>query len=77
MSLSMCVLACVSTCACGNPGRRYRRMDEAGTPFCVTVDFETVEGDGSVTVRERDSTEQTRVPADELLAFLSKGINGF
>ena len=35
-------------------------MDEAGTPFCVTVDFDTLEGDGSVTLRERDSTEQRR-----------------
>ncbi|CAN0364476.1 unnamed protein product [Ectocarpus sp. 12 AP-2014] len=61
----------------GAIGRRYRRMDEAGTPFCVTVDFETLEGDGTVTVRERDSTEQTRVPADELLGFLSKAINGY
>lgn len=52
-------------------------MDEAGTPFCVTVDFETLEGDGSVTVRERDSTEQTRVPAEELLEFLSKNIYGY
>lgn len=52
-------------------------MDEAGTPFCITVDFETLEGDGSVTVRDRDSTEQTRVPADELLGFLSKAINGY
>lgn len=58
-------------------GRRYRRMDEAGTPFCVTVDFETVEGDGSVTVRERDSTEQKRMSVDELLAFLSREINGY
>ncbi|CAM9653963.1 unnamed protein product [Hapterophycus canaliculatus] len=61
----------------GAIGRRYRRMDEAGTPFCVTVDFETLEGDGSVTVRERDSTEQKRLQPDELLAFLSKEINGY
>ncbi|CAM9861843.1 unnamed protein product [Ascophyllum nodosum] len=60
----------------GAIGRRYRRMDEAGTPFCVTVDFDTLE-DGSVTVRDRDSTEQTRVPGDELLHFLSKSINGY
>lgn len=51
-------------------------MDEAGTPFCVTVDFDTLE-DGSVTVRDRDSTEQTRVPGNELQGFLSKAINGF
>eukprot|EP00752_Nemacystus_decipiens_P008355 g7469.t1 len=61
----------------GAIGRRYRRMDEAGTPFCVTVDFETLEGDGTVTVRDRDSTEQQRVHPDDLLAFLSKEINGY
>ena len=42
-------------------GRRYRRQDELGTPFCVTVDFDSVD-DGAVTVRERDSMEQERVP---------------
>jgi glycyl-tRNA synthetase len=46
-------------------GRRYRRQDEIGTPFCVTVDFETLE-DQSVTIRERDTMEQTRVPIAEL-----------
>ncbi|HXQ61973.1 MAG TPA: glycine--tRNA ligase [Acidimicrobiales bacterium] len=46
-------------------GRRYRRQDEVGTPFCVTVDFESLE-DGAVTVRERDTTEQVRVPIDTL-----------
>ncbi|CAM9260601.1 unnamed protein product [Discosporangium mesarthrocarpum] len=52
-------------------------MDEAGTPFCVTVDFDTLEGDGTVTVRDRDSTEQTRMQEDELLSFLSKAIDGY
>ena len=47
-------------------GRRYRRQDEIGTPLCVTVDFETLE-DRAVTVRERDSMEQVRVPITELL----------
>jgi glycyl-tRNA synthetase len=47
-------------------GRRYRRQDEVGTPFCVTVDFETLE-DRAVTVRERDTTEQTRVKIDDLV----------
>jgi glycyl-tRNA synthetase len=46
-------------------GKRYRRQDEVGTPFCVTVDFESLE-DGAVTVRERDTTEQVRVPIDGL-----------
>lgn len=63
--------------ATNTTGRRYRRMDEAGTPFCVTVDFETLEGDGTVTVRDRDTTEQKRVHPDDLLAFLSKEINGY
>lgn len=60
----------------GNIGRRYRRQDEVGTPFCVTVDYETVEEDDSVTLRERDSTEQVRVPIAELpdmLADLREG----
>ena len=47
-------------------GRRYRRQDEIGTPFCVTVDFESLD-DQAVTVRDRDSTEQVRVPIDHLL----------
>ncbi|HVB77526.1 MAG TPA: glycine--tRNA ligase [Candidatus Nitrosotalea sp.] len=49
----------------GNIGRRYRRQDEIGTPYCVTVDFETV-NDAAVTVRERDSMAQERVPIAEL-----------
>ena len=50
-------------------GRRYRRFDEIGTPWCVTVDFQSLE-DRAVTVRDRDSTEQVRVPVDGLLAEL-------
>ena len=53
----------------GAIGRRYRRMDEAGTPFCVTVDGQTSE-DGTVTVRERDSMEQARVPQENAGAFI-------
>jgi glycyl-tRNA synthetase len=53
----------------GNIGRRYRRQDEAGTPFCVTWDFDTQE-DGRVTVRERDSMEQERVPVEGIVAYL-------
>ncbi|MFT4604266.1 MAG: glycyl-tRNA synthetase [Rhodothermales bacterium] len=53
----------------GAIGRRYRRMDEVGTPFCVTVDGESVE-DGTVTVRERDSMEQTRMPAEKVGGFV-------
>jgi glycyl-tRNA synthetase len=50
-------------------GRRYRRQDEIGTPFCVTVDFDTLE-DRAVTIRDRDSLEQVRVPIDELVDAL-------
>jgi glycyl-tRNA synthetase len=51
-------------------GRRYRRQDELGTPFCVTIDFDTLE-DRAVTVRERDSMEQDRVPIDDLVPYLN------
>ena len=51
-------------------GRRYRRQDEVGTPWCVTVDFESLE-DGAVTVRDRDTTDQVRCSVDGLLAELS------
>jgi len=63
--------------ASGAIGRRYRRADEVGTPFCITVDFETVESDGCVTVRDRDSTEQVRVKMDEVIPFLSEKIDGY
>lgn len=53
----------------GNIGKRYYAQDEIGTPFCVTVDFQTLESD-TVTVRDRDSLEQIRVPVDGLLAHL-------
>jgi glycyl-tRNA synthetase len=52
-------------------GRRYRRQDEIGTPFCVTVDFDTLE-DRAVTVRDRDTTEQVRVKIEDLLATLGE-----
>lgn len=51
----------------GNIGKRYRRQDEIGTPHCVVIDFETIEGDGTVTVRDRDTTEQRRVTIDSLV----------
>ena len=50
-----------------NIGKRYRRQDEIGTPLAVTVDFDSLE-DNAVTIRDRDTTEQVRVPIDELLA---------
>jgi glycyl-tRNA synthetase len=50
----------------GNIGRRYRRQDEIGTPFCVTIDFDTLD-DRAVTIRERDSMEQERIPIEDLV----------
>jgi glycyl-tRNA synthetase len=60
----------------GAIGRRYRRMDEIGTPFCVTVDFDTIEKDGTVTLRDRDTTKQVRLSEDELVAELARRIDG-
>ena len=57
----------------GAVGRRYRRQDEAGTPFCVTVDTQTLE-DQTVTVRERDSMEQVRISKDKVLSYLLEKI---
>ncbi len=57
----------------GSIGKRYRRQDEIGTPFCITVDFET-EQDGCVTVRDRDSMEQVRIPVDSLVDYISEKI---
>ncbi len=57
----------------GNIGKRYRRQDEIGTPFCVTIDFETLDND-TVTVRSRDTGEQERVKIDELTKFLKDAI---
>lgn len=53
----------------GNIGKRYRRQDEIGTPYCVVIDFDTLEGDNkdTVTIRNRDTTEQTRVSIDEIV----------
>ncbi|MDD5591592.1 MAG: glycine--tRNA ligase, partial [Dehalococcoidales bacterium] len=56
-------------------GRRYRRQDEIGTPLCVTVDFQSLE-DGQVTIRERDSMNQIRVPVKELKATLTAKLSG-
>jgi len=50
----------------GNIGKRYRRQDEIGTPNCVVIDFETIEGDGMVTIRDRDTTEQKRIAIEQL-----------
>ena len=65
----------------GAIGKRYRRQDEIGTPLCITVDFETVEGDPSndmqkdtVTVRDRDTMQQIRLPIDQLVPYIEKKI---
>jgi glycyl-tRNA synthetase len=60
----------------GAIGRRYRRQDEIGTPFCVTIDYETKE-DSTVTVRYRDSMEQIRVKRSELADILRKEIREY
>ncbi len=57
----------------GSIGKRYRRQDEIGTPFCLTVDFQTVE-DGTVTVRDRDTMAQIRLSADEAIAYIEEKI---
>ncbi len=53
----------------GSIGKRYRRQDEIGTPYCITYDFDSEE-DGCVTVRDRDTMEQGRIPVSELVAFI-------
>ena len=62
--------------ASGAIGRRYRRQDEIGTPFGVTIDFDTIEQDGTVTLRDRDTTEQRRLTEEELIAYLEEQIDG-
>lgn len=64
----------------GNIGKRYRRQDEIGTPFCITIDFDTLgenaELKDTVTVRDRDSGEQKRMPVAELAQILMAKIKG-
>ncbi|KKR07273.1 MAG: Glycine-tRNA ligase, partial [Candidatus Yanofskybacteria bacterium GW2011_GWD1_39_16] len=55
-------------------GKRYYSQDEIGTPYCITIDFDTLEND-TVTVRDRDTATQQRVAISELTAFLRAGIN--
>jgi glycyl-tRNA synthetase len=56
-------------------GRRYRRQDEIGTPFCVTVDFDTLQDD-AVTVRDRDTMKQERIPLSAIEDYLIKRLPG-
>lgn len=58
----------------GNIGKRYRRQDEIGTPYCVTIDFETIEKGNGVTVRDRDSGKQERVAENDLIKYLQTKI---
>jgi glycyl-tRNA synthetase len=58
----------------GNIGKRYRRQDEVGTPYCITVDFDTIEKGTGVTVRDRDSGKQERVKVEELMEFIKSKI---
>ena len=58
----------------GSIGKRYRREDEIGTPFCITYDFDT-ENDGCVTVRDRDTMEQVRIPLSEVKEYIRAKIS--
>ena len=55
----------------GSIGRRYRRQDEVGTPWCITVDHQSLE-DNTVTIRERDGMEQVRVPVSEVVEWIRR-----
>jgi glycyl-tRNA synthetase len=56
-------------------GRRYRRQDEIGTPFCITVDFESLD-DQAVTIRERDTMAQSRIALDQVESYLAQKLLG-
>ena len=57
----------------GSIGKRYRREDEIGTPYCVTIDFDTLE-DGMVTIRDRDTMKQERIKIEDVANYISKKI---
>mgnify|MGYP003434061491 FL=1 len=64
----------------GNIGKRYRRQDEIGTPFCVVVDFETLGEENAdlkdtITIRDRDTGEQERVKVSELISYIKDKLN--
>jgi glycyl-tRNA synthetase len=59
----------------GAIGRRYRRQDEIGTPYCVTVDFDTLD-DSAVTIRERDTMKQERIALDQVKAYFAERLLG-
>jgi glycyl-tRNA synthetase len=56
-----------------NIGKRYRRQDAIGTPFCITIDDETI-NNGTVTVRDRDTMEQTTIKVDEIVSYVNERI---
>ena len=58
----------------GSIGKRYRRQDEIGTPYCVTIDFDTLEDD-TVTIRDRDTMEQVRMKINELPVYVMEKIS--
>jgi glycyl-tRNA synthetase len=58
----------------GSIGKRYRRQDEIGTPFCITFDFDSLE-DGCVTVRDRDTMQQVRIPVKDLKEYFKDKIS--
>ena len=58
----------------GNIGKRYRRQDQIGTPFCVTFDFDSLE-DNCVTIRDRDTMTQERIKIEDLVKFISEKVN--
>ena len=62
----------------GTIGKRYARMDEAGTPWCITVDYDTLDGEnkGTVTLRDRDSAEQKRIKAEDAETIISELLAG-
>ena len=59
----------------GTIGKRYARMDEVGTPWCITVDYDTLEN-GTVTIRDRDTTEQKRIPKDDAARIVDELLSG-
>lgn len=59
----------------GNIGKRYRRQDEIGTPYCVTIDFDTIESDDSVTIRDRDTMKQERIKISKLMEYFHNTFN--
>ena len=58
----------------GTIGKRYRRQDEIGTPFCITYDFDTLEKDNCVTVRNRDTMQQERVAISDLIEYIEERV---